>query len=66
MTTADTPSSAIEASSACRAGASGVVRTLGRAVTRGSPSGPTVRVRVWTVPMRPVPVPAAARPASTR
>ena len=38
MTTADTPDSAIAASSACRPGASGVVRTLGNAVTVGVPS----------------------------
>ena len=38
MTTAETPEAAIDASSACRAGASGVVRTLGNAVTVGAPS----------------------------
>ena len=66
MTTAETPASAIDASSACSAGASGVVRTLGMAVTVGAPSASRPRVRVWTVPIRPVPSPAAARPASTR
>ena len=62
MTTVVTPVSAIAARRACTAGASGVVRSLGMAVT--VPSVP--RVRVCTVPMRPDACPAAARPASTR
>ena len=66
MTTAETPDAAMSASSACRAGASGVVRTLGNPVTVGRPSASRPRVRVCTVPIRPVPSPAAARPASTR
>ena len=66
MTTAETPDSAMVASSACSAGASGVVRALGNAVTVGEPSASRPRVRVCTVPIRPVPIPAAARPASTR
>jgi hypothetical protein len=66
MTTPATPEAAIWASRACSAGASGVVRTLGSAVTVGVPSAAHPRVRVWTVPIRPVPEPAAARPASTR
>jgi hypothetical protein len=66
MTTAATPDSLIAASSACNAGASGVVRTLGTSVTVGAPSGAVPRVRVWTVPISPVPRPAAASPDSTR
>jgi hypothetical protein len=66
MTTAETPDAAIDASNECSAGASGVVRTLGIAVTVGAPSASQPRVRVWTVPIRPVPLPAAASPASTR
>jgi hypothetical protein len=62
ITTAETPEAAIPARSSCSAGASGVVRTLGSAVT--APSAALVWVR--TVPISPVARPAAARPASTR
>ncbi len=57
MATACTPRSRITASSACRSGASGVVRTLGSA----SPA-----TRVSMVPTSPVTRPAARRPASSR
>ncbi len=57
IATAVVPRSRMAASSACRSGASGVVRTL------GSTSSP---MRVSTVPSRPVERPAARSPASTR
>jgi hypothetical protein len=66
MTTARTPEPTIVASRACRSGASGVVRTLGKVVVTGVPSASRPRVRACTVPTRPLGQPAAARPASTR
>ena len=57
MATASVPRSRMTASSACRSGASGVVRAL------GSTSSP---MRVSTVPSRPVERPAARSPASSR
>ena len=57
MTAVSTPASAIAASSACTAGASGVVRELGT-------SDPAIRTP--TVPIIPAVRPAARRPASIR
>ena len=57
MTTWVTPSSTIRANSACRVGASGVVRVVG--------TGSRL-MRVPVVPMSPTDFPAANSPASTR